>query len=119
LSEQDAYQLMLNALKTYRREHSTYPARVVVYKSSWYDDAERTGFRGAIQELKIEYADLLTIRESFTRLFRDNYYPPLRGTMLSLDEHTHVLYTRGSVEFFTTYPGLYVPLPLELVCEDT
>lgn len=39
--------------------------------------------------------------------------------MMSLDDRTHVLYTRGSVEFFATYPGLYVPLPLELVCEKT
>jgi len=32
--------------------------------------------------------------------------------MLTLDERTHVLYTRGSVPFFGTYPGLYVPRPL-------
>jgi hypothetical protein len=119
LSEPDAYQLLLNALKTYRREHANYPARVVVHKSSSFDSAERAGFRSAIEELGIEYADLLTIRESFTRLFRDNYYPPLRGSLLSLDDRYHVLYTRGSVEFFGTYPGLYVPLPLEMVCEDT
>jgi hypothetical protein len=118
LAEADAYQLLLGALKTYRREHGNYPARVVVHKSSGYDAAERTGFRGAVAELDIGRADLLTLRESFTRVFRDNYYPPLRGTMLSLDERNHVLYTRGSVEFFGTYPGLYVPLPLELVCED-
>ena len=46
-------------------------------------------------------------------------YPPLRGTLLSLDARTHVLFTRGSVEFFATYPGLYMPNPLELACEDT
>ena len=119
LSEQDAYQLLLNALKTYRREHANYPARVVVHKSSWHDSGERIGFRAAVEELGIEYADMLTIRESFTRLFRDNYYPPLRGTLLSLDDRTHVLYTRGSVEFFATYPGMYVPLPLEQICDDT
>lgn len=119
LREEDAYQLLLNAIKTYRREHSTYPARVVVHKSSWYERFEVTGFQAAAEELGIEYTDLVTLRESFTRLFRDNYYPPLRGTMMSLDDRTHVLYTRGSVEFFATYPGLYVPLPLELVCEKT
>ena len=119
LAEQDAYQLLHKAIKTYRREHGNYPARVVIHKSSGYDAAERTGFRAAVEELGIEYADMLTIRESFTRLFRDNYYPPLRGTLLSLDDLTHVLYTRGSVELFATYPGLYIPLPLELVCEST
>lgn len=70
LSEQDSYQLLLGAIKTYRKEHSTYPARVVVHKSSSYDGPERTGFRGAVSELGIEYCDLVTVRESFTRLFR-------------------------------------------------
>jgi hypothetical protein len=30
-----------------------------------------------------------------------------------------VLCTRGSVEFFETYPGKYLPVPLRLRCEST
>ena len=41
-----------------------------------------------------------------------NYYPPLRGTLLSLSEEEHILYTHGSVPYYQTYPGLYVPRPL-------
>jgi hypothetical protein len=92
---------------------------VVIHKSSSFDNAERQGFQAALGSVGIDIADMLTVRESFTRLFRQDYYPPLRGTLLSLDERTHVLYSRGSVEFFGTYPGLYVPLPLEIVCEQT
>jgi hypothetical protein len=119
LSDQDANDLLLQALRTYRREHSAFPARVVIHKSSSFNEDERTGFQGALNTMGIDIADMLTIRESFTRLFRQDYYPPLRGTLLSLDERTHVLYSRGSVEFFGTYPGLYIPLPLEIVCEQT
>lgn len=36
----------------------------------------------------------------------------MRGTSVQLDEHSLLLYTRGSVPYFRTYPGLYVPQPL-------
>ena len=35
-----------------------------------------------------------------------------------MDDFTHVLYTRGSVDFFSTYPGMYVPRPLKFRCES-
>jgi hypothetical protein len=34
--------------------------------------------------------------------------------MLSLDRRHHLLYTRGSVPYYATYPGLYVPRPLKI-----
>lgn len=37
---------------------------------------------------------------------------------MSLDDSTHVLYTRGSIDFFSTYPGMYVPRPLKFRCES-
>jgi hypothetical protein len=41
-----------------------------------------------------------------------SYYPPLRGTLLSLCDEEHLLYTHGSVPYYKTYPGLHVPRPL-------
>ena len=41
-----------------------------------------------------------------------NYYPPLRGTLLSLCDEEHSLYTHGSVPYYKAYPGLHVPRPL-------
>ena len=43
------------------------------------------------------------------RLFRPAAHPPLRGTLLSMDMSS---YTRGSVPFYGTYPGMYIPSPL-------
>lgn len=40
------------------------------------------------------------------------YHPPLRGTLLTLNPDEHALYTHGSVPFYKTYPGLYVPRTL-------
>jgi hypothetical protein len=117
LSEADALALLLDALKTYRREHKTTPARIVIHKSSGFNEAEIAGFRAAATEERIDSIDLLSLRESSTRVFRTRVYPPLRGTLISLDERTHLLYSRGSVDFFATWPGMYVPHPLELRCE--
>ena len=44
-------------------------------------------------------------------------YAPLRGTFLTLSADTHILYTKGSVDFFATQPLLYVPRTLEFRCE--
>jgi hypothetical protein len=46
-------------------------------------------------------------------------YPPLRDTLLTLDEQEMVLYTRGSVPFFETYPGKYIPRPLRIHADST
>lgn len=80
--------------------------------------AELEGFREALDANGVDSADFLSVGRSFTRLFRDGGYPPLRGTLLTLDHRTHALYTRGSVDFFATYPGMYVPSALRLLCEE-
>ncbi len=56
------------------------------------------------------------MRKSFTRLFRPNKYPPLRGTLWHLEDKKAVLYTKGSVPFYETYPGSYPPRSLFLDC---
>lgn len=118
MSGEDARKLLDGALKTYRSEHRTLPARVVVHKTSPHNDAELDGFREALDANGVDSADFLSLGRSFTRLFRDGGYPPLRGTFLSLDRWVHALYTRGSVDFFATYPGMYVPSALRLLCEE-
>ena len=76
-------------------------------------DEEARGFDAAAQEHSIDSIDLLTVRRSFTRLFREGTYPPLRGTFVELQRDSGLLYLKGSVNFFETYPGMYVPRPLE------
>lgn len=113
LAEEDAYALTRNSLTTYKREWGTYPARLVVHKSSPFHRKETAGFEAAIDELGIDQVDLIWLpRRSPVRLVRDGDYPPLRGTAMRLDREATLLYTRGSVDFFATYPGLYVPNPL-------
>lgn len=120
LSAEDAAHLLGDALARYREVHGNVPARVVIHKSSTYDRNELDGFLEALAGERVNTYDLLTLGPSSTKLFRvGGAYPPLRGTLVSLDDFEHVLYTRGSVDFFQTYPGMYVPVPLRVRCVDT
>jgi hypothetical protein len=119
LTADDSFQLLTNALDQYRREHKTLPARVTLHKTSSYSAQELDGFSRAVRTMQVDSADFLVVARSMTRLYRDGRYPPLRGTFLQLDDRNHVLYTKGSVDFYSTYPGLYVPRPLRFTCVQT
>ncbi len=121
LSELDAWTLLSHALKRYREEHRHLPARVVLHKTSTFNKAEMAGFSAAVEEQSIEFFDFLALAKSGMRLFRHGKYPPLRGTCLHLDDSNHLLYTRGSSEFYETYTGMYVPraLHLQLAARET
>ena len=120
LSNEDAYNLLKNALQIYRKEHKNFPARVVIHKSSKHNIDEIKGFENALRDYSIEpeLADFVSVTDSYTKLFRANLYPPLRGTFFDPGEEPYVLYTKGSVDFFSAYPGMYVPRPLGIRCDQ-
>ena len=117
LSESDAGNLLGLGLDLYREEHRTLPARVVVHKTSRFDDAEIRGFSDAMKARQIDSADFVSISKSLIWPLRLAAYPVLCGTLLELDDKNHLVYTRGSIDFFSTYPGMYIPRPLSLYCD--
>ena len=114
LSAQQAYDLLIAALNEYRIALRTFPARVVIHKSSNFSDEEIEGLESAARKRNIDTVDFVTVMDSKLRLFRDGNYPPYRGTLAQLDDNRQLLYTRGSVWYYQTYPGLYVPQSIEL-----
>lgn len=114
LSTAQAHDLVIAALNEYRIAMRNFPARVVVHKSSNFSADELAGCTAAIREMGIDTVDFVTVIDSKMRLFRDGDYPPFRGTFLQLDDDRHLLYTRGSVWYYQTYPGMYIPQPIEL-----
>lgn len=118
LSQEDAEQLMRNCIRAYRREHNTTPARVVIHKTSDFEAGEAEGFHAGLDDVGIDLRDFLLLDRSFTRLFRQGYYPPLRGTWLEADHVNAIIYTRGSVNFYEEYPGMYVPRSLHMRVAD-
>jgi hypothetical protein len=120
LTRQDAHALLAEALQRYRAEHRTLPARLVMHKTSSYTPDELTGFRVAAEENALDSLELLWLPSyEDVRLFRTGQHPPLRGTLLSLNSERHVLYTRGSVPAYGTYPGMYIPTPLPFRTVET
>lgn len=118
LDSDESYKLALLALEIFKKEHFHYPARVVVHKTSSFSQDEYDGLKRFFDEKGIDLVDYLYLSESFTRLFRSSNYPPLRGMLWHLDEKQKeaVLYTRGSVPFYETYPGKYPPRSLYMEC---
>ncbi|MFC4034750.1 hypothetical protein ACFO3J_25265 [Streptomyces polygonati] len=109
----DARRLLLDALTEYRSTHGHQPARIVVHKTSNFTPSEIEGFHNAADERDIDHVDMLWIqRRGAPHLYRTGQLPPLRGTTVQLDARSLLLYTRGSVPYFRTYPGMYVPQPL-------
>lgn len=120
LTQEAARKLVRDTLQTYVKVSGIPPRRVVVHKSSEYwgpehqEYNERDGFHEGIEDVfRGSEVDLVALRQTGVRLFREGDYPPLRGTYCQLDGH-HFLYTMGFVPYLDTYPGLYVPTPWEI-----
>ena len=115
MTQEDAKQLITDALAAYKNHHRNYPARVIVLKTSQFREEEADGTLEAIDEAGAELRDLVWVQESYSvKVLRDGNYPVMRGTFVELDGKG-LLYTNGSIPYYGTYPGLYDPRPL-LLC---
>lgn len=114
LAEEQAFNLLTLSLKEYYDAVKIYPKRLVLHKTSHFNEDEISGFTQAARKLNINQIDLASIQSSDIRLYREGAYPPMRGTHLVLTEQNHVLYTRGSVPYYETYTGKYIPSPIEI-----
>ena len=114
MDREDAFDLVKNVLSAYRAHHKHYPARVIIMKTSRFRDEEADGFLEALDECGAELRDLVWVQEHYSaKVLRDGDYPVLRGTFIDLDGKG-LLYTNGSIPYYGTYPGQYVPNPLFL-----
>jgi hypothetical protein len=114
LTYQQSYDLLDKALEHYHFAVSGVPGRLVLHKTSKFYDDELSGFEDASKKYKVAACDFISVQETNIRFFRNGLYPPNRGTMITLEENQILLYTRGSVQYYQTYPGMYIPAPLLL-----
>jgi len=114
LSKDGAYQLMKDILQMYQEQMGQLPIRLVVHKSSRFWPDELSGFNEAANEVK--FKDYVTIQSRGIRFMRKKgKYPPIRGTIIKIGKQNYILYTKGWIPYYQTYPGLRVPIPLEIV----
>lgn len=109
-----AYNLLNQSLNEYYDAVKIFPKRLVLHKTSNFNDDEIYGFSEASKKLNINQIDLVSIQTSDLRLYRHGNYPPMRGTHLTMTDKHHLLYTRGSVPYYETYPGRYIPRAIEV-----
>jgi hypothetical protein len=113
LTEDLAERLVSMVLDRYRAERKQLPRRVVIYKTSRFEPAERAGFESTLKGYGCFY-DLVSLNPtSSARLLRAGQYPPLRGALFSLGE-IDFLYTTGYLTELGRYPHGHVPSPLQI-----
>ncbi len=115
LSQTQAEGLLKDAIDRYIKKAGRTPSRIVIHKSTLFSMAEDAGFRSAIETANQNAKkDFVTIskRNYGIRFMRMGSYPVLRGTLISLSESEHILYTSGYTPRIRTYPGHSIPKPL-------
>jgi len=120
LTSEAAADLISRTLKEYVNVQGQPPSRLVIHKTSefWGADHEDYNevdgiFEGVNRVFPDCDVDLVTLKKSDIRLFREADYPPLRGTYFQVGD-THGLYTMGFIPHLETYPKPYVPRPWEI-----
>lgn len=119
-----AKELISNVLINYQKVNKHTPTRVVIHKTTDFwdyyineDYAEIEGLLDGIKEtLNSDVnVDLVTIKTSKIKLLRTNgIYPVIRGTLMKIDDYAGLLYTTGYIPYYQTFPGMHIPLGLDI-----
>lgn len=113
LTEELASKLVDMVLDRYVEERKQLPQRLVLHKSSRFEEAERSGFEHALR--RVSQYDLVALSSTQdVRLIRAGRYPPLRGTSFTLGDVSY-LYTTGFLDSQDRYPHGHVPSALQVV----
>jgi hypothetical protein len=113
LTEQQADELGKLVIDEYTARNGELPKRIVLHKSSRFWRQEQEGFLKAFREVPV--VKLVALAPSSVRFVTQGVYPPARGTLVTVDEKRHFLFTSGFVPELGTYPGPHIPIPVELI----
>lgn len=112
LKEGQADKLAQRVISQYRERTAQDPARVVLHKTTRFDDEERRGFGNALRQIPV--VEFVNLSPSDFRLVHRGAYPPKRGTLCRVSDTKTYLFTTGFIEEWNTYPGVHVPVPVEI-----
>ena len=104
-------------LEEYRNRTGKVPARLVLHKTSRFMPDERTGFTQVFEQIPI--VEFINLAPSDFRLVQRQAYPPKRGTLCRINDDATYLFTTGYIEEWKTYPGVHIPMPLQIVAEES
>lgn len=116
LTVNQAAELGRRVLEEYRERTGGTPQRVVLHKTTHFDESEQAGFRHAFQNVPI--VELINIMPTQFRLLKYGKYPPRRGTLCTVNKTSTYLFLTGYMPEWRTYPGPHIPAPVKLVSND-
>lgn len=111
LRSEQAKNLGARLIAEYRDRTGRNPARIVLHKTTQFDDSERSGFLEAFAAIPV--IEFINVRPSDFRLVQRSAYPPKRGTLCRVNGASF-LFTTGFVPEWNTYPGMHVPVPVRI-----
>ena len=116
LTVEQSVKLADQILQEYRDGIGGNPQRIVLHKTSRFDEAEQEGFRHGFRDIPI--VELINIMPTQFRLLTYGTYPPRRGTLCTVNKTATYLFTTGYMPEWRTYPGPHIPAPVKLVSDD-
>ena len=116
LTAGQAAELAGQVLQEYSEQTGGNPKRVVLHKTSKFDEAEQEGFRHGFRDIPI--VELINIMPTQFRLLTYGKYPPRRGTLCTVNQTATYLFTTGYMSEWRTYPGPHIPAPIKLASDD-
>lgn len=116
LTADQAASLAEKVLSQYRERSGGDPLRIVLHKTSKFDEDELAGFKTAFRNIPI--VETINLAPSMFRLVQFGPYPPRRGTLCLVNNECTYLFTSGYVPEWKTYPGPHIPAPIQLVTNE-
>lgn len=115
LTEEQAFDLGERILNEYRYRTGTTPLRVVMHKSTSFNENEKRGLYQSLNNVPI--VQLVNLAPTDFRLVRFGEYPPKRGTLCTVNNEAVYLFATGYMDALKTYPGPHIPVPLRVVVD--
>lgn len=115
LTFDQAYELGDKIIEEYRYRTGTTPLRIVLHKSTSFNEEEKSGLYSSLNNVPI--VELVSISPTDFRLVRFGDYPPKRGTLCTINKDAYYLFTTGYMMDLKTYPGPHIPVPIQITSD--
>lgn len=112
LTQMQAFELGKQIIDEYAYRTGVPPQRIVLHKTSFYNEDEESGFRSAFSSIPI--VELINLQPTTFRLIKHSKYPVDRGTLCVVNESNYYLFNTGFIRELGTYPGAHIPRPIEI-----
>lgn len=113
LRKEAAIEMLTQSLTSYYEKFNSYPKEVFIHAKTYFDSVEWNGFEEAAKGKSNIIGVRINERPVF-KLYRQDKYATVRGTMLHYEKNRAFLWTKGFISKLKTQLGLETPNPLEI-----